>query len=108
MPALAAAAALGGVDTRRDEAVLPLVVDPAGVHRRRIWEAWATKGRAGRWPAIITAGAQISAGPLDQVSSPYRRPKPIEHRQESRNGYVVNIVTDPEDPVAAAVEDVPA
>ena len=31
-PALAAAAALGGVDTRRDEAVWPLAVDPAGAH----------------------------------------------------------------------------
>ena len=105
VPVIAAAAALGGVDTRRDEAVLPLVVDPAGAHRRRVWEAWAAKGRAGRWSAIIACGALVHAGPLDQVTS-YRRPKPIEHVRETRDGFVTTRAVDPEDPVVAAAEDV--
>jgi len=100
MGPLRAAAELADVPTKQKEAQLPLVVDPDGVHRRRIWEAWwNTDGRAGRWAAIIKAGATIRAFPaadLDNFAT-YLLPRPLEQKIEQRGGLVVTTTLDPED-----------
>lgn len=93
---LRAAAEAAGMDTRDEAFQLALVIDPGSAHRRRLWEAWASDGRAGRWSAIIAAGAKIHADGLDRVS-PYRRPKPLEYKQETRGGLTFNLTIDPED-----------
>ena len=61
LPALAAAAALCGVkDIDRDTVLLPLAVDDAGKHRRKVWPAWNhTGGRSGRWGALVGLGCVI-------------------------------------------------
>lgn len=96
LPALRAAAELCGVSTKAEQFQLAMVVDPAAAHRRRVWEGWASDGRAGRWSGIVKSGAKIHADPLDKVA-PYRRPKPLEQKTEHRNGLVVVTTIDPED-----------
>ena len=56
--------------------LLPLVIDPAGLHRRRVWEAWKSEGRTGRWGALLGVGARIRAADLGNIE-PYRTPKPF-------------------------------
>jgi hypothetical protein len=85
-----------------DGAVLALAVDPDGLHRRRVWEAWATTtGRTRRWGALVRLGARLRAADLDGFT-PYRPPAPLIERQEQMpgmpTGYIENRVYDPEDP----------
>jgi hypothetical protein len=86
---LEAAATLAGVsvsDTERDTILLPLTVDTAGKHRRKVWTAWArTDGRTGRWGALAAAGCVIRAADLDQLQA-YSELRPIEYRQEPEPG----------------------
>jgi hypothetical protein len=101
---LTAAASLAGVkiaDTERDTILLPLTVDTAGQHRRKVWTAWLhTDGRTGRWGALAAAGCVIRAADLDELQV-YAELRPIEHRQvqipgQPRGTYELQI-HDPED-----------
>jgi hypothetical protein len=100
---LAAAAQLAGVkieDSARDTILLPLTIDAAGQHRRKVWTAWLhTDGRTQRWGALAAAGCTIVAAELDQLQS-YSELRPIEQRQTPVPGeYGVYQITvhDPED-----------
>lgn len=90
-------------------ALLALTVHTDGIHRRRMWEAWQSTGRCGRWTALVALGAQIQAHPLDGFEH-YREPRPLIYRQQqvpgAPRGDIENVVLDPEDedfrdPVAA-------
>ena len=100
LPAMAASAALAGIDnTESDAALMPLVADLAGVHRRRAWESWVHQGgRTNRWGQLLKVGAVLLACPLAEYPGAYREPKPIEHRREefARGQYRV-VDHDPED-----------
>lgn len=75
IPALESAARLAGITIPGNEGLLALTVNPGKNHRRRIWEAWdnTEDSRAGRWGALIKAGAAIEAPKLDDYK-PYKRP----------------------------------
>ncbi len=101
---LVCAAELAGlrVGRERDEHLLALAVDAGSLHRRKVWAGWeTTTGRTRRWGALVKLGATIRAyRPLENLEK-YRRPRPLEHRQEQQpgapRGYVVNVTVDPED-----------
>lgn len=117
MPAVLASAQLCGVriDSGQDAlgerwwespldeaAALALTVNPGELHRRRIWEAWQTVGgRTGRWGALVAVGATIRALSNLDTYAPYRRPRPLIHRQEqvlgAPRGTVRSVTIDPED-----------
>jgi hypothetical protein len=102
VPILRAAAELCGVSTADDTALLPLLVDPTGCHRRRLWEAWQAAGeRTGRWGALAGLGARIRACPLEDFE-PYRTPKPLIRKRcpvdgPDSKGIYRPVITDPED-----------
>ena len=100
LPALRSAVALCGVPTKGEEVLLAMAIDPGPAHRRALWTAWASTGRAGRWSAIVKCGAEIHAGGYDHIT-PYRHPKPLVHEQQRRDGLVLNVVRDPEDEATA-------
>lgn len=103
MAALAAAASLCGIATGQQEQLLALVCDPGGLHRRRVWEAWNTTGRTGRWTPLVTLGVVIRAADLDGFT-PYRAPKPMEVKQiPVARGAVRFEQVDPEDAELEAV-----
>ena len=56
VPVLCAAAELNGVATGDEILLLPLVCDPRGCHRRRVWEAWRADGRCSKWSAPTAFG----------------------------------------------------
>jgi hypothetical protein len=59
-------AELCGVYSGDETTLLPLVIDPTGCHRRRLWESWrANDARCGRWSALAGLGARIRAADLD-------------------------------------------
>jgi len=89
-PVLAVAAELCGAHTGTPEQRLPLTVDPGIAHRRRLWEAFDSTGRCGRWPALLKL-ATIRALPDPGSLEPYRRPLPLEVRQERVKGPYVGI-----------------
>jgi hypothetical protein len=99
---LAASAALAGVkDTDSEIILLPLTIDTAGQHRRKVWTSWLhTGGRTQRWGALVATGCTIRACPLDELQL-YAELRPIEHRQrqivgQPRGTYEIQ-VHDPED-----------
>jgi hypothetical protein len=101
VPVLCAAAELCGVSTAGDTALLPLLIDASGCHRRRTWEAWKASGvRTGHFGALVALGAKIRACALDEFE-PYREAKPLIRKQFPRGGpgnkgmYDV-VITDPE------------
>ena len=100
---LALAARLAGVYNIADETMLlPLAARLGKLHRRRVWEAWQTStGRAGRFGALIKAGATLAAPATVGDLQPYREPEPIQvkqHRVEGApRGTWEKIETDPED-----------
>lgn len=99
VPVLQSAAELCGISTAYDTALLPLVIDPFGLHRRRCWEAWKRDGgRCGRWSALVALGARIRAADLDGFG-PNREPKALIHKQfpTSERGIYRPVVIDPED-----------
>jgi hypothetical protein len=54
-----------------DGGILALVVEPGACSRAELFKAWqTTSGRAGRWAALLKAGAKIRAHPLDDFT-PY-------------------------------------
>jgi hypothetical protein len=81
---LAAAASLAGVkieDTARDTILLPLTVDTAGQHRRKVWTSWLhIDGRTQRWGSLAALGCTIRAADLDELQA-YSELRPIEYRQ---------------------------
>lgn len=97
LPVLRAAADLAGLTIRDSDGLLPLTCDTAGLHRRRVWEAWETNtGRTTRWGALRAAGINIRAADLDGYEH-YRRPAPLEVKY-IRDGYGHRPVQiDPED-----------
>jgi hypothetical protein len=109
-PVLQAAAELCGIDTRDDTWLLPLVINSAGLHRRRVWEAWRVEGgRCGHWAALAGLGAQIRAADLDGFE-PHRTPKPLIHKQfpipgPNNRGIYRTEVIDPEDEDYVPVEE---
>ncbi|HYB35863.1 MAG TPA: hypothetical protein VEF72_08825 [Mycobacterium sp.] len=99
VPVLVAAVELAGVSARDDTCLLPLLVDPTGCHRRRLWEAWRSAGeRCGRWSAVVGLGARVRAADLDGFA-PYREPKALMHKQfpTRERGIYKPVVIDPED-----------
>lgn len=101
-PVLQAAAELYGIYTGDDTALLPLVIDTTGLHRRRVWEAWKSSGeRCGHWSALAALGARIRACDLEEFE-PYRTPKPLIHKQfpipgPGNRGIYRPEIIDPED-----------
>lgn len=73
VPGLRAAAMLAGIADVRGDAVLALVADPPdALSGLQTWTAWFSKGRCGRWAALIAAGIKIRAAKLDEFK-PYTR-----------------------------------
>jgi hypothetical protein len=66
-------------DTGTAELQIALCANPKGAHRRRVWEAWATKsGRTGRWGALRALNVEIRAAREPVGLTPYARPqKPV-------------------------------
>ena len=114
LPPLAAAAQLAGIRLDAPNrhapgwwhsplstgALIALAVHTDGLHRRRVWEAWKSTGRCGRWTALVALGAHIGAAALRDFE-PYREPRPLIYRQQqvpgAPRGDIENIVIDPED-----------
>ncbi len=98
IPALLAAATLAGTTVHPRDGLLPLTVDPTGLHVRRVWESWVKQdGRTGRWGALAAMGARLRACRLDEFQ-PYPEPKPLEHRTEQIARGQTRVVTyDPHD-----------
>jgi hypothetical protein len=78
------AAALAGIpDTDSNLGTrIALATDPGSAHRRRVHESWASKGRCGRWPALLALGVKLRAATLEGFE-PYADPAPITIRQVS-------------------------
>jgi hypothetical protein len=86
---LLAAAALAGArpdvayttdatDTATAEVQIALCTNVKGQHRRRVWEAWATrKGRCGRWSALRALNVEIRAARDPAGVAPYKRPEKL-------------------------------
>ena len=104
MARLQAAAALAGTpDTEKGEVMIALTIDAAGLHRRRVWEAWRhVAGRTGRWGALLRIGATIRAHDLDGFT-PYRPPRPMEVKQVPHGIGIRQVPQDPEDDEVPAV-----
>jgi hypothetical protein len=109
VPVLLAAAELADIPlprrTGRDSALLALMVDPGGLHRRRVWEAWRVEGgRCGHWAALVALGATIRAWPAERITefTPYREPMPLKRKQFPVPGQPFGtyqpVLIDPEDP----------
>lgn len=96
LSALTQAAQLAGVRTPGNDAQLPLTIDAEGLHRRRVWEAWETKGRTNQWAAVLDAGATIKAPALEDYK-PYRRPAPMETQMVREGIGYRPVEIDPED-----------
>jgi len=99
VPALHAAATLCGTVTAKgpDALLLPLTVDVTGQHRRHIWAAVNSTGRAGRWGTIVALGATIRAHRDPASVEPYRQPRPFETRTQTTAGETRVYQVDPED-----------
>jgi hypothetical protein len=80
---LTAAAVLAGMDLDDDMELLrlPLVVRTAGCHRRRLFGAWESTGRTGKWGPLARLTKLAAADKPEQVSA-YDRPPPIGVRFE--------------------------
>ncbi len=100
MPALHAAAVLCGTISAKGSdplTLLPMTVDVINQHRRHLWTAWRSDGRAGRWSALVALGATIRAHPDPASIEPYRTPKPYETRTQTTAGETRVYQVDPED-----------
>lgn len=88
------------------EHVLSLVCTPGEHHRRKVWDAYETKGKTGRWGALHALGVTLEAGDTDTPA--YRKPRPVEQRQVAVARGITRLVTvDPEDPDQLAAEGKP-
>ena len=107
LAALVNAANLAGIATTDRSggfltgSLIALATDPGASHRRRVFEAWASKGRCGRWAALLSAGATLKAATLAGFE-PCADPAPITIRQVPTNlgagvHGVRQVPVDPED-----------
>ena len=75
------AATLAGIPVAADRGSrIALACEPGTAHRRRVYDAWETRSRCGRWPALLALGVTLRAAPLDG-SAPYAEPGPMQIRQ---------------------------
>jgi hypothetical protein len=94
---LQAAATLSGTRIAREEELLGLTVDPADLHRRRVYEAWNYEGgRTGRFGALVSLGARIRAAELSHFIA-YRKPQPLQEKWVPRGYGHRRVIIDPED-----------
>ena len=93
---LADAAILAGTNVNSEPAMIGLLTDPRTAHRRRVWEAWNSNGRCGKWSALIALGVDLRAANLDE-HTPYREPRPLEVQHIRGNIGVRSVTIDPED-----------
>ena len=95
-PILADAALLAGTNTNGEPALIGLLSDPRSAHRRRVWEAWNSNGRCGKWSALIALDVDLRAADLAE-HRPYREPRPLEVQHIRGNIGVRSVTIDPED-----------
>ena len=93
---LADAAILAGTNVNGKPAMIGLLTDPRTAHRRRVWEAWNSNGRCGKWSALIALDVDLRAADLDE-HTPYREPRPLEVQHIRGNIGVRSVTIDPED-----------
>ena len=93
---LADAAILAGVNVNSEPAMIGLLTDPRTAHRRRVYEAWNSNGRCGKWSALVALGVDLRAANLDE-HRPYREPRPLEIQHIRGNIGVRSVTIDPED-----------
>ena len=93
---LADAAILAGVNVNGKPALIGLLTDPKSAHRRRVYEAWNSNGRCGRWSALVALNVDLRAADLDE-HTPYREPRPLEVQHIRGNIGVRSVTIDPED-----------
>ena len=102
LAALVNAANLAGISTtdnsgaRLTGSLIALATDPGASHRRRVFEAWVSKGRCGRWAALLSLGVKLRAATLDGFEA-YREPRPLEVRQQRSGMGTRQYTIDPED-----------
>jgi hypothetical protein len=112
---LACAAYLAGadlgfvtLDEHRDCYLLPLVVGNLDrLHRRKVWEAWDSTGRAGRWAALHSLGADLNVHTHPERIAHYRRPAPMAIEftyNASTGGLNQPVAFDPEDPPPSTLD----
>ena len=95
-PILADAATLAGTNTNGKPALIGLLTDPKSAHRRRVYEAWNSNGRCGKWSALIALDVDLRAADLDE-HTPYREPRPLEVQHIRGTIGVRSVTIDPED-----------
>ena len=95
-PILADAAILAGTNVNSEPAMIGLLTDPRSAHRRRVYEAWNSNGRCGRWSALVALNVDLRAADLDE-HRPYREPRPLEVQHIRGNIGVRSVQIDPED-----------
>ena len=95
-PILGDAAILAGTNVNSEPAMIGLLTDPRTAHRRRVWEAWTSNGRCGKWSALIALDVDLRAANLDE-HTPYREPRPLEVQHIRGNVGVRSVTIDPED-----------
>ena len=91
VPLLVLAAELAGKRIANPQTPIGLVLDVDGLHRRRVWEAYAEG-----WTALLELGATIRAPRPDEYTD-YREPAPIVMALERGGIGWRNIEVDPED-----------
>jgi hypothetical protein len=79
LAATLAGANLSLPDLKAADECFALVVDRGEVPLRAAWQAWDSKGRVGRWSALVLAGCTIRAVPLEQAQ-PQRRARDLIQR----------------------------
>lgn len=93
---LADAALLAGTNVKSEPALIGLLTDPKSAHRRRVYEAWNSNGRCGKWSALVALGVDLRAADLAE-HRPYREPRPLEVQHIRGNIGVRSVQIDPED-----------
>lgn len=90
------AATLAGHPVTTDGDKIGALITTNGAHRRRVFEAFNSNGRCGKWSALIALGCDLDAKGLDALTT-YREPRPMETRQEHTGIGVRQYQADPED-----------
>ncbi|WP_431939415.1 hypothetical protein [Nocardia grenadensis] len=96
--AFRAAAALEGRVLKASDSLLGLVCPTTGTgaDRRKLWDAWDSKGRTGRFGALIKAGFEVNPiGSVREYRS-YARPQAV-NKMERINGGIRQTWVDSED-----------
>ena len=94
---LAHAATLAGTPASTTQELIALTTNWSQAHRRRVYDAWDTQGRTGRWAALIHAGATIEAPTTLSAVPTFQDLAPVEKKQVQGNvGYRI-VEFDPED-----------